>query len=267
MTFSTVWSLLRWPLAILGLLAVVNYALPRLSEAASEMIEFDASGSILAPDDGGSESEEGLDVPVADLEPQQLQAPTGPVTDGVATPIADFYVNDTIADVDSPTLVVSDDEADAAILVFEIPPGDPSCIAVMNLTLTATEVLSPVEIGVFASTVEDAANVADNQAVDGELRLPTPMAVGLYSSPGTIAFNITGGYQDYFTQGFPPDKPLVLTVVPTVPVDPQGGLTFVASEAQSDQSPQLLYTGTPDCGAAAAEGATAAATPAAEPTQ
>lgn len=265
MTFSTVWSLVRWPIALLGLIAIVNYALPRLGEAASQMVEFDATGSILAPDEGGSESEGGLDVPVADLDPQQLQAPTGPVTDGVASPIADFYINDTIADVDSPTLVISDDEADAAVLVFEIPPGDPSCMAVMNLNLTASEVLSPVEIGVFASTVEDAAAVVDNQAVEGDVRVPTPMAVGLYGTPGTITFNITGGYQDYFNQGFPPDKPLVLTVAPTAAVSPQGGLTFVASEAQTDQSPQLLYSGTPDC--PAGDAAAPSPTPAAEPTQ
>lgn len=259
MSLSTAWALVRWPIAILGLLAIVNYALPRLGEAASGMVEFDASGSILAPAGDASESEAELDVSVADLEPQELEAPTGPVTDGVASPITDFYVNDTIADVDSPTLVISDDPADSAVVAFEIPPGDPACMAVMNLNLTASEVLSPVEIGIFASTVDDPAAVVDNQAMEGELRTPTPMAIGLYEVPGTVTFNITAGYQDYFTQGFPPGKPLVLTVAPTVPVAPQGGLTFVSADAQSDTSPQLLWNGTPEC---PAEGAAPAATPA-----
>ncbi|MEE8603493.1 hypothetical protein [Euzebya tangerina] len=250
MTFARVWTILRWPLAIIGLLAVVNYALPRLGEAAGEMIEFDASGSILAPEteDEPEEDEDALDIPDAELAPETLEPPTGPVTDGAATPVADFFVNDIVADVDQPVLVLSDDPADSAVIAFEIPPGAPACMALMNLNLTAVEVASATEVGVYASTIDDPVGVVDNQAIDGDLRATqTPMATALFETTGTVTLDITAGYQQYFTQGFAPGRPLVLTLAAVSPVETQGGVTMAASETADDSVPRLLWNGTPGC--------------------
>ncbi len=247
MTTSQVWTVLRWPLAILGLLAVVNYALPRLPEAASGMIEFDTTGSIL-DDATESEAPDELDVAVAPLEEPTLQPGTGPVTDGTAPPIADFFVNDTVADVDSEALVLSDDPADSVVVAFDFPAGDPGCMAVVNLNLTVDDVSSPVEVGVFASTIDNPVEVVDNQQVDGDLRATSsPMAVALIQDPGVITFDVTGGFQSYFTQDFPAGKPFTLTIVPTVPVESQGGIRFAAADAGGDTAPTLLWTGTPGC--------------------
>ncbi len=247
MTFAQVWNFLRWPLAILGLFAIVQYALPRLPEAVAGMIEFDTSGSILAGGEA-SETPEPLNIPVAPLAVATLEPGSGPVTDGVSVPIADFFVNDTVADIDNESLVLSDDPADSVVVAFDFPAGDPGCMAVVNLNLTITDVATPVEIGIFASTIDDPVSVVDNQQVDGDLRATaTPMAVALIQDPGTITFDVTGGFQSYFTQDFPPGKPFVLTVVPTVPVESQGGVTFVSANAGTEDVPTLLWTGTPGC--------------------
>lgn len=253
MTFSQVWTYLRWPLAVIGLLLVAQYAIGNLGEAAGGMIEFDASGSILAPDDAASETEDPLDAlptaaPVSTLEPG-----TGPVVDGLGGAIADLHVNDTAADVDGEELVISDDADDKVVVAFDIPAGDPGCMAVVNLSITAVDVRSPVEIGVFASTVDDPVGVQDNQELTGDLRASaTPMATALLEEPGTLTLDLTAGYQEYFTLGLPATQPLVLTIAPTVPVEPLGGVSFAASETGSEAAPTLLWTGIPDCGGTSA---------------
>ncbi|WP_370324978.1 hypothetical protein [Euzebya sp.] len=251
MTPAKVWTFLRWPIAILGLLAVVNYALPRLGEAASGMIEFDASGSILAPDEGASESEDPLDIPVADIPQSTLQAGTGPVTDGSSTPIADFTVNDSIADIDGESLEISDDPADAIVVAFDIPQGDPACMQAVTLSMTVDDLASPVQLGVFPSTVDQPVDVVDNQAMDPELRAGDEMAGTLVDDEGEVTFDLTAGFQEYFTLGFPSDKPFVLTLGPTAFVETQGGVSFVAANAEVEgEVPTLLWTGTPGCGGA-----------------
>lgn len=250
MTFAQVWTYLRWPIAILGLLAVANYALGGLGEAAGGMIEFDASGSILAPDAAATETEDPFAedlptaAPLATLEPG-----TGPVQDGVGIAIADFHVNDTAADVDGEELVITDDADDKIVVAFDIPEGDPTCMVVVNLRITVTEALSTTEIGVFASTVDDPVEVQDNQELTGDLRaVPEPMAIALVQAPGSLVLDVTDGFTDYFTQDFPAGRPFVLTIAPTVPVEPLGGVRFEAVDAAADDPPTLLWTGDPDCG-------------------
>jgi hypothetical protein len=248
MSFAQVWTYLRWPLAIVGLLAIVNYALPRLPEALAGMIEFDPSGSILAPDEDVSESESALDVPVAELESPTLQPGTGPVTDGAAVPVADFSVNDTIADIDTDALTLSDDTTDAVVIAFDIPAGDPGCMSAMTLDLTAAEVLSATEIGVWASTLDTPVEVVDNQLVEGDLRVgTTPMATALVEAEGQVAIDVLGGFQSYFLQDFAEGRPFVLTIMATTPVEPLGGVSFVSANVETEDVPTLLWSGTPGC--------------------
>ncbi|CAN5286690.1 hypothetical protein BH23ACT9_BH23ACT9_31070 [soil metagenome] len=248
MTFTQVWSILRWPLAILGLLAVANYALGNLADAAGGMIEFDASGSILAPEEEATEGEDLLadlpePAPIATLAPG-----TGPVTDGAATPLADFHVNNTVADIVNDSLVLTDNPGDSIVVAFEIPEGDPGCMSVVTMTMTAEDVRSATEVGVFASTLDDPLQTVNNQQVDGDLRATgTPMAVALIESPGAITFDLTAGFQSYFTQNFAADRPFVLTLVATVPVESLGGVRFVSANTESAEAPTLLWTGTPGC--------------------
>ena len=133
-------------------------------------------------------------------------------------------------------------------------------MALMTLNLTATDVASATEVGVYASTIDDPAGVVDNQALEGDLRATqTPMATALFESTGTLSLDITAGYQQYFTQEFAPGRPFVLTLVATSAVDTQGGVTLAASEVADDSSPRLQWTGTEGCPLASVdEGAEAA---------
>ncbi|HUG87008.1 MAG TPA: hypothetical protein VMM13_20740 [Euzebya sp.] len=254
MTFAQVWTFLRWPLAILGLLVVAQYALSNLSEAAGGMIEFDASGSILAPDAEASESE-GLpeDLPTAEPQPSATLAPgTGPVTDGASTATADFHVEDIIADVDGSELTLGDGEQDAVVVAFDIPAGDPGCMAVVNLSMGVTDVASATEIGIFASAVDEPAEVRDNQEMAADLRaFQSPMQVALITEPATLVVDLTAGFQDYFIHGFPEGRDLVLTIMATVPVEPLGGVSFESIDAEDGEAvPTLLWTGDPECAGA-----------------
>lgn len=246
MTFARIWTIVRWPLALVGLFAIVNYAYPRFLDTLPDLIEFDASGSIL--DTSTEEPTETFSEVVVPLPNPTLQPPTGPVVDGFAGPIADFHVNDTVADIDAQDLILTDDAADSVIIAFALPPGDPGCMASVSVTLTVSEVLSPTEIGIFASDVSDAAEVLDNQQVDGDLRLdPTPMTTALLEAPGSLTLDITAGYQRYFTYELPPATPFVLAVVPTIPVETQGGVRFVAADQLNESAPTLTWVGTPGC--------------------
>ena len=259
MTPAKIWTFVRWPIAIVALLALANYAYPRFVDSLGTLIEFDASGSIL---DTATASESAL--PTAAAIPTTtptLEPGTGPVTDGVGAPVADFFVNDTVADIDNDALILSDDSADRIIVAFDIPPGDPGCMSAMTLGMTVDEVLSPVEIGVFASTVGDAADIVDNEQVDGDLRATTTsMATALVEAPGRLTLDVLAGFQSYFTQDFEPGRPFVLTIAPTVPVESQGGLRMVSSNQEDADAPSLSWVGTPGC-PVGADGATPAPTP------
>ena len=248
MSLTQVWSFVRWPLALLLMLAIVNYALPRLGEAAGEMIEFDASGSILAPESESEAPSADLDIPVEPVAQATLEPNEGPVEDGANFALADFYVNGLAADVDNDALIISDEPADQIVIAFPIPPGDPGCMSSMTLTLTATDVSDAVEMGVFASTVDDPASVVDNQAFEDDLRAtPTAMATALLEEPGILTLDVLGGFQSYFQQDFAPGRPFVLTLAPTIEVGQQGGVRFVSSEAETDEVPTLAWAGTPGC--------------------
>lgn len=248
MSFAQVWTILRWPLAIVGLLAIVAYALPRLPEAVGGMIEFDPSGSILAPAEEGTETEAPLEIPQAELVEPPLQPPTGPVEDGAAVPIADFAVEDTLADVDAEELPLTDDPGDAAVIAFEIPDGDPSCMAGVALDVTAIAVDSPTTVAVYPSTVEDPLGVVDDLQVGEDLRAtPEPIATALIEAEGRVSFGMTAGYQQYFSLGYPEGTPLVLTVAAVPPVDAQGGVVLGALEGEAADAPALRWAGTPGC--------------------
>lgn len=247
MTSAQIWTYIRWPIAIVLLAALGNYAYPRFVESLGTLIEFDASGSILAPESETTESEtpaEVLPTSVPTLAPN-----TGPVTDGVSTAIADFFVNDTVADVDNESLILSDDPADAIVIAFEIPPGDPGCMSSMSLGLDVAEVSSTTELGVYASSLSEAATIVDNEQVDDpDLRaLATPMATALVEQQGRLNLDVLAGFQSYFLQGFPPGTPFVLTIVPTIPVESQGGLRITALDAANEDVPSLSWVGTPGC--------------------
>lgn len=247
MTFNQVWTFIRWPIAILGLALVVNYALPRLAEVSGDLVEFNGGPLLTGETESAAPEADPLDVPVTEIGEPTLQAPTGPVTDGAATPLADYFVNDTIVDVDG-TLVLSDDPADAIVLAFDIPAGDPGCMAVMNLNLTASEVLSQTTVGVYPSTDDQPQAVVDNGSSTEDLRASDePIATLNIGQPGTVTFDITAGYQAYFNQDFPPGRPLALTIAAIGEVGTQGGVSFVASESADEEVPRLLWTGTPGC--------------------
>ncbi|MEO2107777.1 MAG: hypothetical protein ABGZ36_19330 [Actinomycetota bacterium] len=246
MTVAKIWTIIRWPIAIVALLAVANYAYPRFLDTLDTLVEFDASGSILAPESESTETE--LPVSTVPTAVPTLAPPTGPVTDGQAAPIADFYVNDTVADIDGTSLILSDDPADSIVVAFDLPPGDPGCMSSLTLGLSVEDVLSTTELGIYPSSLIDAANVVDNQQVDGDLKAsPSPMATALVEAEGRLELDVLGGYQSYFLLEHPPGTPFVLTVEPTIDVESQGGVRIVSANAESDASPTLTWVGTPGC--------------------
>lgn len=246
MTPAKIWTFARWPIAIVALLAVANYAMPRFVATLPTLIEFDASGSILAPETETTETE--APAPVLPTTQPTLEPPSGEVVDGTAPPTADFFVNDTVADIDTDSLILSDNPGDAIVIAFDLPPGDPQCMSAMTLRLDVQEVASTTEIGVYASTVHDAPEVVDNQQVDGDLRaVASPMATALVEADGPLDLDVLAGYQTYFLQDFPPGTPFVVTIVPTIPVETQGGLRITSSNAENELAPTLTWTGTPGC--------------------
>lgn len=249
MTPATVWTVLRWPLAIVGLLALASYAYPRFIETLPTMVEFDASGSILAPEASETASESALADPVpTPAAPATLATPTGPVIDGSATPLADLHVTREAAVVDASRLVLTDDPDDSITVAFPLPPGNPDCFATMTLTMTAAEVSSPTQVSLFPSTLVEAPGLVNDQQVEGDLAAsPQAMQTALVDQPGPVALDLLAAYPDYFDLGQPPGAPLVMTMVPAVPVDSQGGVAFVASETGPEQAPLLSWTGVPDC--------------------
>jgi hypothetical protein len=254
MTPSQVWIYLRWPLALLGLLAIVQYALPRLPEAVAGMVEFDPSGSILAPT---SESESDLPIPEAEIAAATLQPGSGAVADGTAQPIADFAVADTVADIDVEAMELSEAPGDAVVIAFDLPAGDPSCMASMTLSLTVADAAGATEVGVWPGTIAEPVEVVDDQLVEGDLRAtPTPMATVLVEQAGPIQVDVLGGFQQYFSLDLPAEQPFVLVLQATTPVEPGGGVAFASANAQDETVPTLSWTGTPGCPAGAVPAAT-----------
>lgn len=254
MTPMQVWTIIRWPIALLALAAVANYALPRFVETLPTMVEFDAGGIFEGgPTETETEADLALPAPAPTAEPT-LAPPTGPVADGEALPIADLYVNGRAANVVDEELLLTDDAEDSITLAFDLPPGDPSCMTSMTLTMTATSVPADgVQASLFASSLTDAVEIGQNFQVDGDLRQsPTAaaMASPLITAAGPVEMDVLNGYQTYFSLGYPPATPFVVTMQ-TVTQPPVGDpLAFVSSRAENEQVPVLRWTGDPACPAA-----------------
>ena len=244
MTAQRIWTFVRWPIAIVVMLAIVAYAAPRARQALGGMVSFGfEEGSIFDPDGADATAEPTATVEASEEAPVTL--PTGPVADGTAAPVADFGLSGGTADaVDDPQIAIGEQEG-AAVLAFAPVEGHPDCLATMTLGLSVLEA-TQTEIGIFLADLPGADAVATGEAVTGDVvTTDTPFAVALVADAGRLELDVSLAYRDFLTAGGG-GGPFVLSVVPTSTLEAGGGITFAASENGVD-TPALTWTGIDGC--------------------
>lgn len=226
---------MRWLIVALGMALVVGLTLPAALRAIGSSVELRDGAN------GGTAAS-----PVANA------SGSGPVTDGSAPPIADFVAREgTVAEVGEAEFVLADEPGSAVILAFPVIPGEPTCVGDVYAELTVLEA-TPTELASFGSAAYDADNLANGSPLPSELLIGDEASWKAFTdgSPGRLRWELTSVYRNFLTsQDTPADAPFVAAITPSSPVEPGGGVRFVASESD-EAGPMLSWTGIPDCEAA-----------------
>lgn len=269
MTFARIWVWLRWPLALLLMVAIVRYAMPRFLDAAGSAVSFNFGDSLLFA--GGSEepSAEPTGAPSEVIDPTLLQRPAGPVEDGSATPVADFDASEgSVDDLTAEELVIGDVLGDVVLLAFNLVDGDPDCLTSMELAVEVLAADGETEIGIWPTYQGDAATFDQFEAIADPLVFPgLPTALAGVAAPGRLEqLDVLAAYRAIFDAGLPAGSVFTLAVQPTGTLEEGGGVVFASSEA-GDEAPVLSWTGAPGCpvGEPAGTGAAPTTTPTGEP--
>jgi hypothetical protein len=233
-------TFVKWVLAIIVLAAVVVYALQNVGDAFRAGLAFG--------DDAGGPGE------------QDAALPTGPVTDGVAPPQADFtLLGPTVGPPQAPALTIGPAGNDGVVLSFPVIDGDPACVQSARIDISVVEA-TPTELAVYPSRLTDLPSLSEGQQVpeDPVIAVDAPPIAFTDGTPGRLVWDVTELYRTFVTAGSfsGGDAPTIGTPF-TVVIRPTGGdqpgrvVAFDSSEAPEPAlGPALVWSGVPGCGGA-----------------
>lgn len=242
---------MRWLGAILGLVIVAFVSLLLLRDALGDLL------AVAPPQQRDPDPDE------VDAGPPVEPTAGGPVQDGSVTPLADVAVaRGVVTQTDADRLQLDGATAAASLhLQFAAIPGNPGCIAKVDLELTVIEA-TPAELAAYPSGLADLQSLAPGAPVPQAL--PADQRPGALAftdgTPGRLRWNITDLYAGWVRgEPAPAGTPgagdgaqaqgtgLVVAIAPTV-ADAATRVTFASGEAGQPAAPALVWTGAPGCG-------------------
>ncbi|HWB71186.1 MAG TPA: hypothetical protein VG452_03135 [Egibacteraceae bacterium] len=244
---------MRWLGAILGLVVVALLSLLLLRDALGDLL---AVAPPQQRDPGAAEVDAGPP-------PESPAGPAagGPVQDGSVTPLTDLAVaGGVVSQTDAERLQLDGPTGAGSLhLQFATIPGNPGCIAGVDLELTVVEA-TPAELAAYPSGLADLQGLAPGEAVPQAL--PTDQRPGALAftdgTPGRLRWNITDLYAGWVRGELAPTGTpgaggaqqgpgLVVAIASTV-ADATTTVTFASAETGQPTAPELVWTGTPGCG-------------------
>ena len=236
MNLGEIWRYFKWPItiAVMVVLALASWAL--LKATWKDMFTLDTSQSSIF---GGGKSEETGEEKKAD--PTVVQPGTGPVENTTLKPIAAFGVSDGKVLPKGDGYSISDQPLNRMVVAFDVPKGNPACVATLEVNMKVQKAKGQVVLGLFPSKVTDPKAVQPGSTQPSDLTLsPTPMSLNALGNPGEFAADITAHFADWFSMNHPAGTPFTLTVAPAEAVAP-------GEEVVISSTPTLTVKGTPDC--------------------
>jgi hypothetical protein len=232
---------LRWLSALIGLVALVTFAVPQAVRdlRAGIQIGDEAESSASGAGAGGAAG-----------------VLTGPVADGEGRPVADFAVTAGAAkETAARILTVLGQPGDRIVIAFDRIPGDPACVGKAQVEVFVLKA-TPTELRLFPSAAFEPTVVTDDAPVPDQPPLPTPPPLAFTDgTPGFLAWDVTVLYKEYVAApAVPPAAPFVVAVSPSAPTAATR-LSFAASEAGPEDAPRLTWAGVPGCGGPSAASA------------
>lgn len=237
MNLGEIWRYFKWPItiAVMVIVGLASWAL--LKATWKDMFTLDTSQSSIF---GGAKSEEPGDEK-KEADPTVVQPGTGPVEDATLKPIAAFGVTDGKVLPKADGYSISDQPLSRMVVAFDVPKGNPACVATLEVKMKVQKAKGQVVLGLFPSKVTDPKSVQPGSNQPSDLLLsPTPMSLNALGNPGEFSADITAHFADWFTMNHPAGTPFTLTLAPAEAVAP--GEEVIISSA-----PTMTVKGTPGC--------------------
>lgn len=236
MNTGEIWRYFKWPITIAAMVIIGLVSWTLLKATWKDMFLVDASKSSVF---GGQKSEQAEENKAED--PKIVQPGTGPVADATLKSIASFGVADGTVVPKSDGYSISDQPLHRMVVAFDVPSGNPACVAKLEVNMKVKKAKGQVVLGLFPSKVTDPKSVKAGSTQEADLMLsPTPMSLNALGAPGEFKADITAHFADWFTMNHPTGTPFTLTLAPAEAVAP-------GEEVVIDANPTLTVKGTPGC--------------------
>ncbi len=201
-----------------------------------DMFLIDASQSSVL---GGQKSEQTEEPKAADA--SIVQPGTGPVADANQKAIAAFGVSEGKVVPKADGYSISDQPLNRMVVAFDVPAGNPACVASLEVAMKVQKAKGQVVLGVFPSKVTTPQNVNPGDDQESDLTLsPRAMSLNALGNPGDFKADITAHFADWFTMNHPAGTPFTLTLAPAEAIEP-------GDEVVISSTPTLNVKGTPGC--------------------
>lgn len=228
-------SALKWAGALLALLLLFNYAVPKAWDQLQGAVSVDTG-----------DDDEGDDLPAADAastEPDALEEGEIIASTDIATR------NGTIRGRTAEMITLGADEAEQLLLGFEPVPSDPACLTQVLLEVLLQESASDTALLVRPATLSNIAELEDGQALppDAVIEGSTPArAQAAGGSAGWLRWDITGPYL-LSHRTAPPEGPIVLSVSHPEDDDPERAVVLATTDGPEETHARLHWTAVEEC--------------------
>lgn len=236
MNMGDIWRYFKWPITITVMVVVALGSWATLKATWKDMFVFDASQSSVL---GGQKSESAATESTQDT--SVVQPGTGPVQDATLKAIAAFGVSQGVVSPKADGYAISDDPLNRMVIAFDVPAGNPACVAALEVNMKVQSTKGQVVLGLFPSKVTEPAKATPGSQQPSDLLLsPSAMSLNALGAPGEFKADITAHFADWFTMNHPAGTPFTLTVAPAEAVAP-------GDEVVIGANPTLTVKGTPGC--------------------
>lgn len=227
-------SIVRWTLAVVGLVLLVNFTVPRAWEELRTAVGFEA----------GIDDEDDLpEADAADTEPAAIDEGQIVAQSDIATR------NGTVTGRAEPTLTLGPGAAEQMLVGFEAVPADTACLTEVLLEALLLDASGDTEVHVRPATLIDITALENGQALPMDALIeggPPAVAIAAGGSSGWLRWNVTDTYT-LAARSAGPESLVVLSIAP--PEDAEGGanVAFATTDNPDDFSARLTWAAVAGC--------------------
>jgi hypothetical protein len=221
---------LKWTVAVVGLVLIVVFAVPRAISELQQAIVLDTGDD---PDE------------LPDIDPGSTEPPA--IETGLVTAIADLADrNGTIQQVATETIALGTDAGSQMLVAFPPVPADTACLTEVLLEVLLLEA-TPTDILVRPARLRDVDALTVGGALPGDVVIggTEPAAAVTDGSSGWLRWNVTGQYTLAARESI--GDAVVLSIVLPDAEDEEREITLGSVVAGEDSAARLTWSAVEGC--------------------